>query len=161
VIDSAITIRLASWNDIPSLISLERQVPTAAHWTEARYRRLLHPSSADVERLVLVAEPGKEPGHGPLAGFLVARHVASEWELENIAVAPACRRQGLGERLLQRLLVRAQEANSKSVFLEVRESNAGARALYEKTGFQPTGRRNSYYTDPPEDAVLYRLILSD
>jgi ribosomal protein S18 acetylase RimI-like enzyme len=62
---------------------------------------------------------------------------------------------------LQRLLVRAQEANSKSVFLEVRESNAGARALYEKTGFQPTGRRNSYYTDPPEDAVLYRLILSD
>jgi [ribosomal protein S18]-alanine N-acetyltransferase len=158
VIDSAITIRPASWNDISSLISLERQVPTAAHWTESRYRRLLHPSGTDVERLVLVAESGA-PWHEALAGFFVARHIASEWELENLVVASAYRRQGLGEQLLQRLLARARETNSESVFLEVRESNDGARALYEKTGFQPTGHRKSYYIDPSEDAVLYRLTL--
>ena len=43
------------------------------------------------------------------------------------------------------------------MFLEVRESNAAARTLYEKAGFEQTGRRHSYYTSPLEDAILYRL----
>jgi ribosomal-protein-alanine N-acetyltransferase len=46
------------------------------------------------------------------------------------------------------------------VFLEVRESNAAARCFYEKAGFVQTGRRKSYYTDPAEDAVLYRYDLA-
>ena len=45
------------------------------------------------------------------------------------------------------------------MFLEVRESNIAARKLYEKAGFEPTGRRKSYYTDPLEDALLYRRSL--
>jgi [ribosomal protein S18]-alanine N-acetyltransferase len=96
-------------------------------------------------------------GAGRVQGFLVARHVASEWELENIVVAPLARRKGLGQQLLDALLVAARETNSSSVFLEVRESNAAARCLYEKAAFEQTGRRKSYYTDPVEDAVLYRF----
>jgi ribosomal-protein-alanine N-acetyltransferase len=57
------------------------------------------------------------------------------------------------------LLSAARETNSDSVFLEVRESNVAARSLYEKAGFEQEGRRKSYYTNPMEDAVLYRLIL--
>jgi ribosomal-protein-alanine N-acetyltransferase len=76
--------------------------------------------------------------------------------LENIAIAPTARRKGLGLRLLSALLSAAREANSDSVFIEVRESNAAARTLYEKAGFKPAGRRTSYYTNPMEDAVLYR-----
>ena len=53
------------------------------------------------------------------------------------------------------LLVRTQNTNSESVFLEVRESNSAARSLYEKLGFQQTGRRKSYYANPIEDAILY------
>jgi ribosomal-protein-alanine N-acetyltransferase len=45
------------------------------------------------------------------------------------------------------------------VFLEVRESNAAARTLYENAGFEQTGRRRSYYTSPLEDAILYRRTL--
>lgn len=101
---------------------------------------------------------GSESGTG-VVGFLVARHIAPEWELENIVIAPAARRKGLGKRLLDTLLARASETNSDAVFLEVRESNAGARAIYEKLGFQISGRRKSYYADPEEDAVLYRLGL--
>jgi ribosomal protein S18 acetylase RimI-like enzyme len=79
--------------------------------------------------------------------------------LENIVVAPAARRKGLGKKLLAALVAAAKETNSAAVFLEVRESNAAARTLYETEGFEPTGRRKFYYTNPGEDAVLYRRTL--
>lgn len=92
-------------------------------------------------------------------GFLVARYIAPDWELENIVVDPNARRRGLGKHLLDALLAKARETNSESVFLEVRESNGSARALYESAGFHQTGRRKSYYSGPAEDAILYRLTL--
>jgi len=57
------------------------------------------------------------------------------------------------------LLGQARQANSDAIFLEVRESNTGARRLYEEFGFRETGRRKAYYTNPSEDAVLYSKIL--
>jgi ribosomal protein S18 acetylase RimI-like enzyme len=127
-------------------MDLERQCATAAHWTEKQYRQALQREG--VERLVLAAEasPLKASDSGTpgdLIGFLVARHLAPEWELENIVVAPTVRRKGLGMRLLDALLAAAQETHSDAVFLEVRESNAAARTLYEKAGFLQTGRRES------------------
>ena len=95
-----------------------------------------------------------------MLGFLVARRVVSEWELENIVVAPEVRRKGCGQRLLDALLVHAANTNSDSIFLEVRESNAAARALYHRAGFRQTGQRKSYYTNPAEDAILYVRKLS-
>jgi ribosomal-protein-alanine N-acetyltransferase len=89
----------------------------------------------------------------------VARHLAAEWELENIVVASSVRRMRLGQRLLDALLTAARETNSSSVFLEVRESNASARSFYEKAGFKQTGRRKSYYANPAEDAVVYGASL--
>jgi ribosomal-protein-alanine acetyltransferase len=90
-----------------------------------------------------------------LVGFLVARHVSEEWELENLVVASAFRGRGFGSQLLRALLARVREAESRGLFLEVRESNAAARKLYQNAGFRETGRRRRYYADPAEDAVLY------
>jgi [ribosomal protein S18]-alanine N-acetyltransferase len=137
---------------------LERQCATAGHWTEEQYRQAFRSESP--ARLLLVVEassPDLTPGaEGPsVLGFLIAHHLAPEWELENLVVAPTARRKGLGKRLLEALLDAAGETNS-SVFLEVRESNAAARALYENSGFEQTGRRPSYYTSPLEGAILYR-----
>jgi len=151
--------------DVPVLIDLERASPTAAHWTERRYRQSVEPIREDQRRLVLVAEaapPASAPtdSRSGVVGFLVARHLGAEWELENIVVAPYARRKGLGRQLLHALLAAARETNSESVFFEVRESNATAQKLYESAGFQQSGRRKSYYTDPPEDAILYRKNLS-
>jgi ribosomal-protein-alanine N-acetyltransferase len=137
------------------MLHLERSCASSAHWTEEQYQEMFSQAKADMQRLVLLG--GELPGE--MLGFLVARHLAPEWELENIVVAPTARRIGLGMRLIQALLVKARETNSEAVFLEVRESNTAARALYEKTGFALTGRRKAYYTNPPEDAVLYRLRL--
>jgi len=148
-------IRNAVVEDVPIVVGLDRSSPTAAHWEERRYQELFETAGNAPERLVLVSE--KAPG-API-GFLVARRVAAEWELENIVVAPASRGLGIGKRLLDALVARAREAGGEAVFLEVRESNAGARKLYEKAGFGQTGRRKLYYCDPLEDAILYRKAL--
>lgn len=159
-------IRAVTLADIPAIIRLERECATAAHWTEQQYRQALDREGS--ARLLLVAEASRLPSSRSevksvaptdMLGFLIARHLAPEWELENIVVAPAARRRGLGRGLLNALLSAARETNSDSVFLEVRESNAAARTLYEKAGFGQTGCRKSYYSNPREDAILYRFTV--
>ena len=151
-------IRPATLADVTSMIRLDRQSATAGHWTEDQYLQALQYEST--RRLVFVIdEPSAPEAPTRVQAFLVAQHIPPEWELENIVVAPTARREGLGSRLLQHLLSIARESNSDSVFLEVRESNTAARTLYEQAGFAQTGRRKSYYTNPQEDAVLYRKSL--
>jgi len=163
-VNHRVNIRLATVADIPTIMTLERQSATAGHWTEAQYRQVFRPKST--ARIVLVSEAAPPSASGlksdagsAILGFLVAQHLAPEWELENLVVAPRARRKGLAKRLLNALLATAKKTDSTAVFLEVRDSNAPARALYEKVGFRQVGRRYSYYTSPSEDAVLYRRTL--
>jgi [ribosomal protein S18]-alanine N-acetyltransferase len=134
-------------------MGLERESATSAHWSETHYQDFF---SDNQKRLVLV---GESIGEGNPVAFLVAHHVAEEWELENVVVARAQQRKGVARELLAVLISRAKETNSRAVFLEVRASNVPARGLYEKAGFHETGRRKSYYQNPLEDAILYRLTL--
>jgi ribosomal-protein-alanine N-acetyltransferase len=157
-----VNIRPAIAADIPFMMGLERQCPTAAHWTEQQYQKLFQ-SEGTPERFVLVMEEADQAVPralnalgGVVAGFLVARHLAPEWELENVVVAVTARRQGIARQLLDQLLAQARNTRSDSVFLEVRESNSAARALYEKAGFQQTSLRKDYYTHPSDNAILYR-----
>ena len=133
------------------MIELERRCDTAAHWNEAQYRDMFLDQSTTA-RIALRAVREEKP---EFLGFLVARYLAPEWELENIVVAPEIRGNGVGTLLTQALVAHAQQADSDSIFLEVRESNGSARRLYEKLGFRETGRRKVYYSNPSEDAVLY------
>lgn len=96
--------------------------------------------------------------NGSLAGFIVARKTApDEREILNVAVGSEYRRLGIGEALLQGLIYSGELGD---VFLEVRESNIGARRLYESLGFEDVGRRANYYEDPPETAVIMRIVVS-
>ena len=103
---------------------------------------------------MLVAESS-----GTVSGFLVARVVASEWEIENVAVTPCAHRQGVGRALVRELVERARRAGATCLTLEVRESNQAARRLYEGAGFGEDGRRRGYYHHPEEDALHYSLHL--
>jgi ribosomal-protein-alanine N-acetyltransferase len=158
-----VKIRPALPADIPGILNLERQSATAGHWTEAQYRRAFQPGGPP--RLALVVDGGSPSSagtgaHSPaIMAFLIAQHLAPEWELENLVVAANVRRKGLGKRLLRALLDAARKTNSTSVFLEARESNFAARTLYEQAGFEQSGRRPFYYTNPSEDAILYRQTL--
>ena len=91
-----------------------------------------------------------------MAGYVVALDAADEGEILNLAVAPAGRRHGLGRALVQDILDTLAERGVRHVFLEVRESNAPARALYAAHGFKEVGRRKQYYRRPVEDAIVLR-----
>jgi ribosomal-protein-alanine acetyltransferase len=162
--ENIVNIRRATIADISHIMSLERQSASAGHWTEQQYHQAF--ASGGPPRLLLVVEASSSPGpesgaEGPsILGFLIAHHLAPAWDLENIVVAPTARRRGIGKSLLEALFAAARETKSTSVFLEVRESNAPARTLYENLGFKQTGRRRSYYTSPSEDAILYRRTLA-
>jgi ribosomal-protein-alanine acetyltransferase len=144
-------IHPATSADVPVLLALEREAPTAAHWSLKQYETALRGS----ERLVLVLEEGPI-----IQGFLVARVVSREWELENIVISAQSQRQGHGTHLLRELLDYARGKGAESITLEVRESNLAAQALYAKCGFSLAGRRPRYYREPEENALLYRLTLS-
>ena len=147
-------VRMASTEDIPAMVELERQTESAPHWPATTYRRIFEQETPACVPLVIDGEDAKH-----LGGFLIARISRDECELENVVVRRQCQSQGLGSKLVHALAEAARKQKVANIFLEVRESNAAARALYEKSGFAITGRRKSYYSNPAEDAVLYTLQL--
>lgn len=138
------------------MMSLAQASNSAAQWTAEQYHDIFADERATRMAVLAIEETRDE---GSVKGFLVARQIASEWELENIVVAADKQRRGIGRHLLDFLISTARETNGESLFLEVRESNARARRLYEAAGFRESGRRPAYYSDPVEDAILYRLPL--
>ena len=143
-------IHPATVADLPAMIALEKRAATAAHWSAEQYEALFRASDPGRVALILWEE-------SDLLGFVIARVVGEECEIENIAVGGPARRRGLGTRLLSELLDSARAKDAAAVFLEVRESNQAARALYEKWGFRESGRRSRYYKDPAEEAIVYRV----
>lgn len=95
---------------------------------------------------------------GSLAGYISYSLVADEIYIGNVAVDPAYRKQGIGSALVEELLHRAGECGAAFITLEVRESNAPARALYEKYGFNYVAFLKDYYTAPKEDAIIMTLF---
>jgi ribosomal-protein-alanine N-acetyltransferase len=93
---------------------------------------------------------------GGVAGYVVALDAADEGEILNLAVAPGGRRHGVGRALVENILETLAERGVRHVYLEVRESNAPARALYAAHGFREAGRRRQYYRRPVEDAIVLR-----
>ncbi|HEX4603675.1 MAG TPA: ribosomal protein S18-alanine N-acetyltransferase [Candidatus Angelobacter sp.] len=162
----AVRVRPATPADLPRLVEIAAHSATAAQWDHAEYLKLFAapaatPSSTEQSagtnnnqqaRTALVVEQDSS-----VAGFIVARQIADEWEIENIAVTGQARRCGLGTRLLGEFLNLVRQRGGKTVFLEVRESNLAARALYGKWAFLETGRRKMYYQNPVEDALLLKF----
>lgn len=107
---------------------------------------------------LLATGPGGEPD-----GFVLYGVVADECEILLVAVSPVARRRGIARSLLGEALREAGSAGARRCFLEVRESNAPAIALYSAAGFRIDARRKGYYrsADGPEDALLMSRELSD
>lgn len=95
----------------------------------------------------------RAPG-GAAVGYAGMTVVLDEAYVTNIAVLPGCRRQGIGERLLQSMLVYCAEQGCAFLSLEVRQSNFAAKNLYNKYLFSPVGERKNYYSEPTENAIL-------
>lgn len=94
------------------------------------------------------------------AGFISCSVIADEVYIGNVAVKNEYRKRGVGSALADALIHRAEESGAAFITLEVRESNAPARALYEKYGFKYIAYLKDYYTAPKEDAIIMTLFIS-
>ena len=97
--------------------------------------------------------------NGSFAGYMDVWQIAGEGQLNNIAVAPEYRGRGIGRKMMDYMIRWLTQDDNEEFSLEVRESNAPAIHLYEKLGFEVIGRREKYYIDNGEDALLMRKIL--
>lgn len=91
-----------------------------------------------------------------VSGYALLSVAVDEAHVLNLCVDPACRRQGVAQLLLERMLLEARQAELRAILLEVRPSNTGARALYATYGFKHIGTRTDYYPahNGREDAYL-------
>ena len=94
-----------------------------------------------------------------VAGYVGSQSVLGESDMMNVAVHPDYRKQGIATTLIVGLVEELCKKGSHCLTLEVRASNTGAIALYEKLGFQQIGKRPNYYRNPKEDALILRKEL--
>ena len=146
-----VEIRRLTYADLPHVIAIERRAfPTP--WSLSMFVLELSKPSG----ICLAAEID-----GRLAGYLVCSRYDTVWHLMNVAVDPACRRQGIASRLMGHLFETADQPHEQYT-LEVRESNDGAIALYERFGFRGAGHRRAYYHDNREDAlIMWRTVSAE
>ncbi len=123
--------------DAPALARIAA-LTLSEDWSEVVYREVL----ARPRALAWTARDA-----GRVVGFVVGRRVLDEVEIHSIAVIPAWQGRGLGGDLLDTFLGGARRDGAVRARLEVRESNAPARALYRGYGFRREGRRHRYYAD--------------
>ena len=143
-------IRPMQASDVAAVVSIQQASPEAARWSAADYERATGQAT-----YATVAE-----AQGRVVAFLVARVVSDELEILNMAVQPDARRQGVASLLLANALDSGRASRATHAFLEVRQSNRGAIAFYERHGFTDRGRRARYYTDPVEDALILARLLA-
>jgi ribosomal-protein-alanine N-acetyltransferase len=147
--DARYPIRPATLADTAALVAIERRC-FSDPWSEAAFGEALSSGWT----FTLVADSPRGP-----TGYLVGRVAAVSGEILNLAVAPEFRRRGIGGALLEDGLAAFRDRSASEVFLEVRESNRSAQALYLARGFRPVGQRAAYYRNPREDALVLRLVL--
>ena len=141
---SKITFRRMIESDLEAVAKIEKDI-FSDPWSYNAFKTDLNndmafPLVAELESLVI--------------GYSNLYIVAGEVQIGNFAVAPGYRKRGVGKKLMDEILKIAVENKTDTVFLEVRESNEPAMALYGSFGFKPVGLRRDYYSSPRESAVI-------
>jgi [ribosomal protein S18]-alanine N-acetyltransferase len=148
-VNSWIIEPLAIPDEIDAILAIE-QASFTNPWTREMYVAEL--KNQGVSFFYLARDNGRQ-----IVGFCSFWRVLDELHINNLAVVPEYRRQGVATALLRRVLEEAARFDIRRTMLEVRRSNTAARELYERFGFVVAGTRSNYYTNPIEDAlVLWR-----
>lgn len=146
-----VTLRPLMREDAPTLAQLEQLCFSAPRSQAQLEREAENPLGRFV---VAVLDTGA------IAGYAGMQCICDEAYVENIAVFPAYRGQGIGRALTCRLIDTAREEACAFLTLEVRPSNTAAVSLYESLGFRAVGRRKNFYTQPTEDGLLMTLFFA-
>jgi ribosomal-protein-alanine N-acetyltransferase len=138
--------RLDGEADLDGVLAVEAESFTNP-WTRDMYAWELQNRQVCHIYVVRTAEAG-------VVGFCAFWLVFDEIHINNVAMRPGFRGQGIGAALMERVFDRARALGAQRATLEVRESNTGARRFYERLGFRVEGTRRHYYTNPVEDALI-------
>ena len=144
--DERYRIRFARTSDVSALAAIERRC-FSDPWSAQGIEETIQYETT----IALIAEAGNR-----VAGYLMARVSGEEGEILNLAVVPEHRRKGIARGLLEHGIAALGAAGVREAYLEVRESNEAALALYGGKGFKPVAVRPHYYRSPPEDALVLR-----
>jgi len=144
-----------SEHDLLEVVEIEQSSGLSRWGWNAYYAEL----ASENRHLMLVARlaGGIAEGNESISGYVVARLVAGELHINNLAVRQSHRQCGIGTALLTSVLAEAKSAEAFVAFLEVRAGNTVAQRFYEKVGFRVVGRRRNYYPEPREDALIMSL----
>jgi [ribosomal protein S18]-alanine N-acetyltransferase len=130
--------------DLDQVVEIEKASmpsPWSRELFEAELKR-------DLARYFVAEEEGK------VAGYMGYWEVPQEAHIINLAVAPAFRGRGVGQKMMEYCLSYARKKGAQLATLEVREGNEAARRMYEKCGFRFVAIRKKYYSDNQEDAIV-------
>jgi len=141
--------------DIKAVLEIERECALSP-WSFEGYKDELSRNDSKL----IIAE-NKSGNVYEIVGFAAVRLITSakEGEILNIAVRPDFRKQGVGTFLLKEIEGSLKRNRIERIWLEVRKSNPAAQHFYLRNGFEFSGERKNFYTNPPEDALLMKLYL--
>ncbi len=151
----SLRIRRITVRDVPTVVFIAKECafgdPKAPKtnpelaWSEESFFKEVY----NTRSVTLVAELGDE-----VVGYLCASVVIDECHIQNIAVRPKHRGNGIGHALIEQLLLKLRQRDLKRAFLELRRGNHVAIRLYESMGFKVVALRKDYYVNPTEDGLI-------
>jgi ribosomal-protein-alanine N-acetyltransferase len=155
----SISIARMTEHDLLEVVEIEELSGISVWGWDAYHKELQSP-----EDVIMLVASGAGAESTPqqkraIAGFIISRLIAGELHINNVAVRPEFRRQGIAAQLLAAVLSEGRGHSARLAFLEVRAGNVAAQGLYQSCGFQVAGRRKRYYNQPVEDALLMSLLM--
>lgn len=147
---SHVRLSLADMKDLAGIAALEAEV-FSHPWNEEMVSSSIQGTYDHVKIL--------ETSEGEIAGYIIYSAVCDSADLLRVAVDAGLRRRGIGCKLMETMIDDCKARNVQSIFLEVRESNAAAIAMYEQFGFIKISTRKKYYDSPVEDGLVMQKQL--
>ena len=126
----------------------------AHSWSAAEFETLLSSKTT-------IGGAAIDAASDALRGFAIARLAADEAEILTIAVDSAVRNRGVGRALMNDAISRLRQAQARSLFLEVEQTNLTAIALYARLGFREVGQRQGYYRKQDGSAATALVLRKD
>lgn len=156
-----ISFRSATEADIDDIVAIENDCFTDA-WSAESFRSSLANPFCEVIVGVCHGDGYSDTDDelSNIVAYAVMMHIYEQGEIAKVAVAKSYRRQGIALRLVGWLLKIAEHEDVENVFLDVRQSNEAARALYEKAGFTPYATAEAFYKSPVETAIKMKYDVS-
>jgi len=136
-------------HDIEKILEIE-EISFKAPWSQSLFLEELACKNA----FDYVVKPAGNETDEFVIAYICSRIIGCEMSILRLAVSPKWRKLGIASWLLDKCFIMGRNKGVTSVFLEVRDSNSAAIALYKKSGFIQIGKRYKYYSETGEDAVV-------